>query len=102
MDQSGILKLYLIERVNDECDYDEWESAVVAAYSEDEAKHIYPAGGTWDAKNDKWVLAPELRREWNDDPKEWVRPELVKATMIGYAHGDINAGSVVHNSFRNG
>ena len=76
-------KLYLIERT-DKWSYDEYDSAVVCAESEEEAKLINPNG------------------DWVDMYTRWCEtPEQVKVTYIGVA-GPLVPKGVVLASFNAG
>lgn len=76
------LNLYLIHQdVNN--DFDTYDSAVVAAESDDDARSIHPSG------ND----------EWDDDT--WCKPDQVKVTMIGKAEDNMKRG-VICASFNAG
>jgi hypothetical protein len=95
------LSLYLIsQNVNN--DWDTYDSAVVAARDEDDAKHINPDGymeeGWW--KNDD---QPYEFTSWSK-PRAflgWCHPEDVKVEYIGKASPDIARG-VVCSSFNAG
>ena len=65
------MNIYLIEQ-NTNNNYDTFDSAVVAASTEDEARLIHPSGiENWDGKS----------REHG----EWVNTEMVAVTLIGLA-----------------
>ena len=88
------MNLYLI-RQNINRDYDTYDSAVVIANSEEEAKTIHPEGYRW--KDNKW------RGGWAIDlaNKTWCHPEHVTVELIGTAtYGD--AGDVLIASFNAG
>lgn len=69
------LKLYLISQ-NANSDYDTYDSAVVAAYDEEEARNTHP-DGDW---------------EYN---YSWAEPEEVSVKYIGIATTDIEPGVVL-------
>lgn len=98
MEEKTELKLYLIERIDGrERLYDEYESAVVAAPSEEAAKIIHPGGGIWDTKNCKWVLFPDSRGML---PEEWVdSPSLAKATLVGIALPGTKPLAIIHTYY---
>lgn len=52
-----VLKLWLISQ-DDNTGHDTYDSAVVAAYTEDEARQINPGGG-WEDGCDTWCETPE-------------------------------------------
>ena len=84
--------LYLIkQRVNN--NYDTYDSAVVIASSEEEAKTIHPSGYRWE------------KEEWGTDCwgaiAEWTTPENVAVVLIGTATSG-KIGDVVVASFNAG
>ena len=77
----AVLKLYKIKQdVNDY--YDTYDSAIVAAFSEEEARNIHPA------------------EDWGSQ-HTWADPEEVTVTYIGIAATDLEKG-VVLSSFNAG
>ena len=65
------MNIYLIEQ-NTNNNYDTFDSAVVAASTEDEARLIHPSEiENWDGKSDKYG--------------PWVNSEMVTVTLIGLA-----------------
>jgi len=56
---TGTMNLYLIEQ-DENVGYDTYDSAVVVAESEDEARHICPpsANGTWKSTSGSWASSP--------------------------------------------
>ena len=106
------MKLYLIQQ-NTNCAYDTYDSAVVIATSEEEARYIHPskyytfANGLWN----EWVWSDTEKTEkilYPCDPAmgwgaygEWTDPENVAVTCIGTAtQGQV--GDVVCSSFNAG
>ncbi len=80
-----MLYLYLISQ-NENNDYDTYDSAVVVASSEDEARKIHP-----DGENGRW------------DKGYWTSsPEKVRVYQIGIANSEQKAGDVVCASFNSG
>ena len=76
------LNLYLIyQDVNN--DFDTYDSAVVAAESDDDARNIHPSG------YDNWGLSV------------WCKPDQVKVTLIGNAEDNMKRG-VICASFNAG
>jgi len=62
--------LWLLKRC-DKCDYDEYDSAVVVAESEAQARQMHPSG---------------LTVSWeSSDYGGWVAPEFVIVTRLGFA-----------------
>lgn len=81
------LNLYLIERPKGNTfEYDQYESAVVCAYTEAEARMIHPIGHSWDGIN--------------FGSGSWVNASEVRVTLLGFAN--IDPGPVVCASFRAG
>ena len=64
------MKLWLISQSVNQERYDVYDSAVVAAEDEDEARHIHPSGQVTDNE-----VAIEM----------WCKPEQVKVTYLGEA-----------------
>ena len=85
--EDGSLKLYLLEQ-HENTDYDTYDSCVVLARSEEEARLIPPYGGKIRSIFRSWTTAPEN----------------VQATLIGVACGDCaqEAGTVICASFNAG
>ncbi len=80
--------LYLISQ-NKNNGYDTYDSAVVCAYTEEEAKHMYPGNGkAWDSISERKRYA-------------WAAPEFVTVQYLGWAHASIEIG-VVCASFNAG
>ena len=94
------MNIYKIERT-DECDYDEYDSAVVIAATAKDAVETYP--GT----PDHYVYSAEQRCFVDDrgEPCQWSgwpsSTDLVKATLIGTASDGMGPG-VVCSSFNAG
>jgi homoserine kinase len=95
----SVLKLWLIEQ-DEKGGYDTYDCAVVAAMTEDDAKHIHPSGEpekNWtDAMEDADVLDSWRYGTWAN------HPDNVKATVIGDAHASVSAGDVLCASFNAG
>lgn len=82
------MNIYLIERP-DSVDYDEYDSAVVYAFSEEEARKIHPSGN---------LNSIEL-----DIYDGWIPSEEVKVTLLGVASEPITLkSSVICASFNEG
>jgi hypothetical protein len=81
------MKLWLISQT-DASGYDTYDSAVVAAETEADAKAIYPSEGL----------------EWSDSLyRVWAAsPDLVTATLIGEAVPEIIAGEIICASYNAG
>lgn len=77
--------------------YDTYDSAVVAAYSEDEARQIHPRGSNFheDAK--------EAWRAWDGTFRDWAsHPNSVVAIRVGVASTKIKSGEVICSSYNAG
>lgn len=95
------LKLWLIEQ-EENGGYDTYDSAVVAAITEADAKRIHPSGQA----NKNWrddMEGSEEHGSWQYPYTTWAsRPDNVKATVIGDAHASVAAGDVLCSSFNAG
>ncbi len=83
------MKLWLISQTKN-LGYDKYDSAVVAAETEDDARATYPD----EYQGDGW---PATVGEWSC----WALPEFVKAAYLGEAKPDTKAG-VICASFNAG
>lgn len=83
-----MMKLYLISQTKNN-DYDTYDSAVVACFSENEARAIHPRGGDKEWWNDKFAVT------------SWALPGQVNVQLIGDAAEDITRG-VICASFNAG
>ena len=85
------MKLWLIsQNIND--DYDTYDSAVVVAKNEEEARRIHPNGQlVWDGAT---------LNEWGAPYSTWVHPSNVQVTLIGTARKGLTG--VVCASFNAG
>lgn len=88
------MNLYLIER-DDTVNYEEYDSAIVAAESEDDAKTIHP-----NKENPHPV--GERRRPFDGWPDTWVSISHVKATYIGEAKPEMPRGVVLASNVGGG
>ena len=68
--------------------YDVYDSAVVAAFTADEAKRIHPSGNLYDRPED-----------WGGPYSSWVAPDKVTAVRVGDAADDVKPGTVLCASF---
>lgn len=75
--------------------YDEYDSFVVVATSEAEARNYHPYGDRW---NDS-----SLWNMYDDLPSSWpVKPEDVAVKLIGIADQSLDAGMIIIASFNAG
>ena len=84
------MNLYVI-RQNVNNDWDTYDSAVVIAQSEEEAKTIHPDGNRW------------IDGKWTGSfcAGTWCKPEQVRVELIGTSSSDAS-GNVVLSSFNAG
>jgi len=97
------LKLWLLSRT-DEVWYDNFVNAVVAAFTEEEARHIWPTknkdrnfngvifwhDGAWTVRHDDGSISVDKRCG-----DEWVHPDTLKVTLVGIANDHLSAGDVI-------
>jgi len=84
------MNIYLISRP-DSVDYDEYDSAVVAAETEEQARFIHPSGN----------IQPERDLDAQRWDGSWIAPSRVDVALIGVAGPNIQAG-VICASFNAG
>lgn len=75
------LKLFLVHNPTSEGYYDTFDSMVVAAKSEEDARQWHPYGKYPDT-------------EWNNSGGEWCKPEQTEVTYIGIATDNIEPGVI--------
>lgn len=85
------MKLWLIKRRGD-WDYDDFDAAVVAADTSDDARLTHPGGGDYVWDGDRWSMS---------GLSDWVSPDRVNVTLLGEAAPGIERG-VVLSSFNAG
>lgn len=102
-----MLYLYLIKQ--DEIDgYDTYDSAVVVAENEQQAREINPASTNFNYRwhDGKWQIRNRQTKEWSDATPcdTWSTPEHVRVTMLGALNigSNFKAGTVVCSSFNAG
>lgn len=81
------LKLYLLERTDDSGSYDIYDSVIVAAFSEDDAKLINPDGSKDNVGSD--VYKTLNRGEWVCSLDE------INVKLIGIAGADVLRGVIL-------
>jgi hypothetical protein len=79
------MKLWLIEQ-DSVGGYDTYDSAVVCAETEEDARHTHPSGAMWGQI--------EKGRGWWSWSDTWGLPDTVKATYIGEAGPNVVPGSI--------
>lgn len=77
------MKLWLI-RQDTNTNYDTYDSAVVAALTEDDARHTHPSRGPWNR---------EPVSNWDVDT--WTLPENVSVQEIGIAPSKTEPGVIL-------
>jgi len=88
------MKLFKIwQDVNDS--YDTYDSAVVAADNENEAKHIYPAGNYYEWDGEKFFYAAPNGVNYIQKLYDWTHPDNVKVQYIGEAREGTEKGIIV-------
>lgn len=86
-----MLYIYLISQ-SQRRSYDTYDSCVVCARSEDEARLISPCGGELQSQSYDWVSASEVRDN----------PGVVDVKLLGTAAKGFKANSVLCASFNAG
>jgi hypothetical protein len=85
------MKLWLISQ-GDNCEYDSYDSAVVAAETRRDAQHTHPRGD----------IDPSIKDPWAYYEYTWVKsPDQVDVNYLGVAEIDTKAG-VICASFNAG
>jgi len=91
------MKLYLITQSANN-GYDTYDSAVVAARTQEEARYTYPSEYyTW--QEGQWRYHNGVLRDWA--PTDWAHPDDVTVTYLGTAKRGTKAG-VITASFNAG
>lgn len=94
------VNIYKILR-NKKVAWDAFESAVVAARSEDEARRIHPDGlHTWNG--DSWNKVERTHDSLEQSRwamESWNRPGRIKIEYIGKAREGIPSGAVIVSSY---
>jgi hypothetical protein len=81
------MNIYLISQTTNR-NYDTYDSAIVCAKNEDDAKYIHPdRGRIWNQETNNW--GPYI---WD---YAWTSPENVSVKYIGVAGPDITEGVVL-------
>lgn len=95
------MNLYKLSQTINE-DYDTYDSAIVCAENEEEARHIHPSEFVTHYKDGKWygtyAVAPYSEYETENCFRSWVKFEdldQVKVELIGEAEANIKKGVVL-------
>lgn len=97
------MNIYLLEQ-NLNNGYDTYDSCVVAAITEDEARKIHPSSFVTHVKDDKWMGTYTKGGEYEQSSYDWVQYseiDQIIVTLIGTANENIVAG-VICASFNAG
>lgn len=83
------MNLYLVRRKG-ECGYDEFDSQVVMAETEDAASKIYPSTYDrifWDEQKNSWMMKSDNGSvlEYDTAYSPWVLPSETEVFLIGVA-----------------
>lgn len=111
------MNIYLIKRT-DEASYDEYDSAVVVAPSEDIAVRMHPSDGSvlnsptnaetsWSSNWNGWHqrIHPQSKsfaETWDYPMNDWVLPDKVVCVRVGVASADHTEPTVLCASFNAG
>ena len=97
------MNLYLLtQSVN--TDYDAYDAAVVAAYNEDDALRMHPAGvwGTLrlvgERGSERWVETQRSNppgQTWDVEVTDWPPPNDVEVRLLGVAAHGVERGVVI-------
>jgi hypothetical protein len=88
------MKLYLLTQTANTDYYNAYNSCVVCAESQDDAKKIHPSSDFfWN--NEKWVC--KSTPNYND--KSWTKPSNVKVKIIGEASNSMRKGVICASYF---
>jgi len=78
------MKLWLISQSKHN-DYDTYDSAVVAAETEEEARWIHPSNDEWDGKSDHhydcWASVEFVKAEYLGEAKEGTKKGVICASF---------------------
>lgn len=92
------MKLWLVSRT-DQIGYDQYDSAVVAAETEDVARHTYPGDSYfWNDKLQGW--ATYWNRETLSECYDWAKPDTLTVEYLGTT--DRKISGVILASFNAG
>ena len=83
-------------------DYDTYDSAVVAAYTIDEAKDIHPSNNHEESVTQMTAMAKDDTDGYMYELSSWAEIQHIKADYIGIADIHITAGEIICSSFNAG
>ena len=90
----GGMKIYEISQNINSC-YDTYDSAIVCAESEEEARTIHPDGDHVDFDENGWFTTSDTGIRWDRDSDTWVDPKdinKIKVEFLGVAKEEIKKG----------
>ena len=98
--------IYLLERT-DRVGYDEYDSCVVVADSEEQARFINPCEYyVWSDEQQQYGFVYSDGKveytKYTNNGGGWTNPSTLKVTYIGEADSQLNAGDVICSSFNAG
>ena len=93
--------LYLIQTNEEYTGYDTYDSAVVCAESEEQARLIHPDGFSL-FTNGRFVYKKNGYVSHSSDFDGWVHPNDVQVTFVGVAAKGMQPGTVVCASYNAG
>lgn len=93
------MKLWKIHQ-SENNDYDTYDSAVVVAETEDDAKLIHPSEHlSWNFENMRWQYSNDQSEGYHG---VWTTPDKIRVDYIGEASDELKAGEVIVASFNAG
>lgn len=95
------MNLYKISQEENN-DYDTYDSAVVVAENEEDAKVLYPRS-TYIWEDNKWTATRADGSKYTESNfSVWTKPEHVEVEYLGKAKAGLKAGTIVCASFNAG
>lgn len=93
------MKLYLITRKDQKWDYDEYDSAVVAALSGEDARFVHPQADEgweyrWNREKKSWEQSINGSAWRLEHYSGWVTPDEVTVKYIGESAEGVERGSI--------
>lgn len=89
------MKIYKISQKTNNSDYDTYDSAIVCAESEEEAKIINPGGYHIWHDNDWYFQFADGKETREDKDDTWARPEHIKIEYLGEAKDGLKKGVIL-------
>jgi len=82
--------------------YDSYDSAVVAAYTIEEAREIHPSEYVTESVSKITTAARADKDGYHSNLSSWAEIEHIKADFLGLADIHIKAGDIICSSFNAG